>query len=292
VNFRKLLFSIILICATLVSKAQTVGDLTIISANVNKPDIIKVLATTTIYPNTTFFITDNAWDGTSALSTSEGYINWKSPGTPLAPGTVITFSTTSTGVWTFGNSTVTEGTITSTSGFGMSVSGDNVFIIKGTNTSTPSLSDFIWGYSTRSWITSSSTNANTSYLPSTLISYSTTHSSASVNDGYFANGSSSTTSLTISNTDKCAIINLIINPAKWYTSTSSTALSPPDYNIGFATTISYASSTYCKSGSASVTLTGTSGGIYSGSSGLSINSSGTIDLAASIADSVNEYFKN
>ncbi|MCX6210057.1 MAG: PKD domain-containing protein, partial [Bacteroidetes bacterium] len=169
-------------------------------------------------------------------------------------------------------------------------SGDNVFIIKGTNTSTPSLSDFIWGYSTRSWITSSSTNANTSYLPSTLISYSTTHSSASVNDGYFANGSSSTTSLTISNTDKCAIINLIINPAKWYTSTSSTALSPPDYNIGFATTISYASSTYCKSGSASVTLTGTSGGIYSGSSGLSINSSGTIDLAASIAGIQYAYY--
>ncbi|MFY7964518.1 MAG: beta strand repeat-containing protein, partial [Chitinophagaceae bacterium] len=256
----------------------------VISAHSNSPDLIKIVALNTISANSTFVITDNPWDGSvAALRTNEGYLVWTTPSIPISQGTVITFTTTNTGTWSQATSSVDIGSITVNGTFGLSVSGDQLFIFSGTWTTTPT--NFIWGYSSdNSGFDYSGfgtgSQANTSDLPTSLTGY-TTSFTTTYRTAYFANGSSSTSSVSISNTDKCAMIALITNNAKWYKTTSSSAVTPPTYSILFGTFISYSSNAYCSSGTASVTLSGTSGGTYSGSIGLSINSSGTINLAAS-----------
>ncbi|MCX6210911.1 MAG: hypothetical protein NTZ59_15750, partial [Bacteroidetes bacterium] len=183
-KFRKLLFSIILIGATLLSKAQTAGDLAVLNVTPNK-DTIRLIALNTIPANSTFIITDNPWI-TSSFGGNEGYLTWATGASAINPEAVILFSTSSsaTAPWN-SQASVTTGSVTastigatgSANGFSISTSGDNIFILNRISwSSSPSNAEFIWGISTHNsgWTYNSVSNqSNTSDLPSVLSSFST-----------------------------------------------------------------------------------------------------------------------
>ena len=227
----KFLFLILFIGASICSKAQSVGDLAVISASTVNPDAFRVIALNTIPANSIFTFTDNAWDGT-ALQTNEGYLTWNTGLAAISPGTIITFSMggSSATNWS-SSSTVSKGSIITASSnytFSLNTTNENLFILSGYFTSSPSLSSFIWGYNTVSWITSGTVNSSTSYLPSSLNSYNTAFPSPGIYDAYFANGNTSVGSISISNTDKCSMIALLKNYNKWVDTVGTSAAS---YNI-------------------------------------------------------------
>lgn len=161
-----------------VGEGQTAGDFAVLAANAVKPDKLKIIALNNVAASTTILITDNACiTSSSSLRNTEGYIIWTSPSYNLSPGTVITFtSTTTTGSsnWTTSNSSVDIGTYTLGGSFAIATADDNIFILKRSSYSTsPALSEFLWGYNTDVWGYNSSTPSNTSDLPSTLTNFNT-----------------------------------------------------------------------------------------------------------------------
>ena len=106
--FTKYFLIIILSCATVFGKAQTVGDLAIIGVS-SQSDTIKLITLNSIAASSTFTITDNPWiAANSALNTNEGYLTWTTPASVISAGTVITFTTSST--WNV-NAAVTSGSV-------------------------------------------------------------------------------------------------------------------------------------------------------------------------------------
>jgi gliding motility-associated-like protein len=132
-------------------------------------------------------------------------------------------------------------------------------------------------------------------LPVSAISYAGSPycatGTASVTQTGVAGGTfSSTTGLSINSS--AGAINLATSTAGVYTVTysfsngicSNTTMTSITINALPVASISYAGSPYCATGSAAVTQTGVAGGVYSSTTGLSINgSTGAINLAASTA---------
>ena len=104
-------------------------------------------------------VTDNAWTG-SALATTEGVITYTAA-TDLSAGTVIRYSDC---LYLQGGSGWTRST--PIANFDAAVSGDNLLVYQGSEAAP----DFIFGFGFRSnsWITTGTTTANNSYLPTVL----------------------------------------------------------------------------------------------------------------------------
>jgi endonuclease I len=167
----------------LAQTALTAGDIAIIGYNMDDPDAVKFVPLVDLSAGTVIKFTDNAWTGT-ALKTNEG-----------------TYTYTASAV-------VPKGTVVhlATSGMSLSASGDQVFAYQGTQ-SAPS---FIYGLSTKAWITSGLASANTSYLPATLAMGSTAMALTVERDNGYFNQVAVTG-------DKSACLSLIANLANWVT---------------------------------------------------------------------------
>jgi len=75
---------------------DTAGEVAFIGYNADGNDDFAIVALDDVDPNTVVYFTDNEWDG-SAFNAGEGSFGWDSGGVTIAAGTVITFSSTSSG---------------------------------------------------------------------------------------------------------------------------------------------------------------------------------------------------
>lgn len=145
------------------------GDIALIELQTDDPDNFAFVALVDINAGTTVHFTDNAWTG-SALATSEGTLSWTAS-SAITRGTVVTYDGTS----------FSTGTSTGV-GFALSTSGDAVIAYQGSSGSPT----FIYALASNTWITSGSTTATTSYLPTGLINGTTARDFATeVDNSYF-----------------------------------------------------------------------------------------------------------
>jgi hypothetical protein len=143
------------------------GDLTFVKYQSDAPDEFSIITFVDIPASQTFFFTDNAWTTASGpLATNEQTMTWTTPASVISAGNVITFTNTSGSITTItpaGNGTGTNALN------GISTSGDQIFMYKGTSGSP---TQFICGLNfgnAGAWLTAGATSTNDSYLPSDLI---------------------------------------------------------------------------------------------------------------------------
>jgi hypothetical protein len=149
-------------------------------------DGFSILTFVDIPANSVFYFTDNAYTTASGpLATNESTMTWTTPNTIIPAGTTISFNyvTASMVISPSGNGTLT-GNIN-----GLSTSGDQILMFKGTNSTTPTL--FItainWG-NAGAWFTSGTTTSNDSYLPADLTNQVNAISFTSdIDNGYYNN---------------------------------------------------------------------------------------------------------
>jgi endonuclease I len=141
---KKIILAMCFLAAHSVFFAQTVltpGSVVVIGYNYDDPDQVKFVPLVDIAAGTILKFTDNGWNGTS-LTTTEGTDTWTASSN-IAKGTVQTLNSTS---------------------MAFSTSGDQIFIYQGA-ASAPS---FVFGLSTKSWVTGSIAST-TSRKPASLV---------------------------------------------------------------------------------------------------------------------------
>ncbi len=178
------LVGLLLVIAGLSSPVQSQlvpGDIAIIAHNFDDPDQIVFVCMKDLPAGTQILFTDKAWKGTSFAST-EGTYTWTAPSL-LAKGSTVSLLTT---------------------GMSLSTSGDQVFAFQGT-LANPS---FIFGLSTKPWLTSGLTGSATSYLPTSLTNGLTAVAFTTERDnGYFNQVSNSG--------NPSVILSAICNRTNW-----------------------------------------------------------------------------
>ncbi len=243
---RSLIYSFILIFSfiglTQNIKAQTTlgsGDIAVAAVNSANPDKISIVLLKSIAANTVINITDNGFTSTTAGRTGEGFLTFTAP-TSLTAGTILT--------WTNGMTiTGTGWSSNAPSNFALNGSGDQLFIFQGSTTNwvTQTGITLIYGlnYGTVLSATSSASNTvqpSTTLLPSTAFLNLPNVTNA---NGYFANGSSATSSVSVSGTAS-AVLALLIDATKWVGTTASAATFPAySFTIGSGTSPVISSST-------------------------------------------------
>lgn len=203
--------------------ALTAGDIAIIAVNTDATKNVVFVALTDIPASTDISFTDNAWDATTpAWRTGEGTIVW-STSSLVTKGTVVTI--------TLGSPyTVDVGSVTNNTGFNLSTSGDQVLAYEGTTAPTTNASSlWLFAYSTESfaWGDTSNTSDYPTALSGAYVAMTT--STTDVDNSYFANGSSSQTSVSVSGT-KTVLLALFTDSSKYYTNTTG-PLTLPTYTI-------------------------------------------------------------
>jgi hypothetical protein len=141
------------------TQAQTIlapGDLAIIASQSDSPDQFAVILLTDLLADTVVYFTDNGWNDTGALNSSEGTIMWTVPAGGLPTGTIVIFNGDT---WT-----VNYGSLTTSGSLNLSASGDQLLAYQGSSSSPT----FIYALSTTPWVTTGTITSNTTYLPTGL----------------------------------------------------------------------------------------------------------------------------
>lgn len=182
------------------AQTLTAGDFAIVSFNATNPDSFALVALTNLNAGTVLNITDNAYTNTGTLATTEGILTYTAPAGGITAGTVLR--------WTDGGTNSVGFDTAFAPNPGFSASGDNLFIYTGT-AATPT---FIYGITTRSFLTTGTTSSNTTYLPPSLTNGVTAvdiSSGTTVNNGVYSGTFTGT---------KSQLLTSISNPANWTTS--------------------------------------------------------------------------
>lgn len=204
--------------------ALSVGDIAIIAVNTDAPKTFTFVALADIPANTTISFTDNAWNATtSTWRTGEGTIQWSHTAAVTA-GTVITL-TVNTDPYS-----ATIGTVTYNSNFNLSTSGDQILAYQGTTAPTTNTdANWLFAFSTENFAWGN--NSNSSDVPTALsgASVAMTTSTTETDNAYFANGSTATSSVTVSGT-KSELLALFTDASKYYKDDTG-PLTIPAYTI-------------------------------------------------------------
>jgi endonuclease I len=180
---KKIILCLVAFSLVIGASAQTTltpGDIAVIGFNGDDPDVIRFVNLVNIAAGTQVRFTDNAWNGT-ALTTAEGTDTWTAA-TDFAAGTVHSLTPTSVSLGT---------------------TGDQILVYQGTATA-PS---FIFGVSSRSWVTGS-VNTTTSRIPPGLASGSTALAFSTERD----NGAYT---IVANNAPKATLLSSIANQNNW-----------------------------------------------------------------------------
>lgn len=201
----------------------TAGDIAILGVNTDATKSMVFVALEDIPAATEITFTDNAWDATNQVwRTGEGSIVW-STANAVAKGTVVTITLLSP-------YSTDVGAVTDNSSFVLSTSGDQILAYQGTAAPTTN-TDSIWlyGFSTENWVWAN--NSSTSDIPTALAGANVglTSSTSEKDNGYFANGSTSQTSVSVSGT-KAVLLALFTNSSLYYTNDTG-PLSFPAYTV-------------------------------------------------------------
>ncbi len=220
-TFTLFLIGLTFVSFTNIAKAQlTPGDIAITGVNGDAPAAFQFVALSDIPAGTIITFTDNAWDNTAAaFNTNEGYVTWTSPSTIVAKGASFTITQ---GTTDFRTATITPnvGSLTAIASFNIATAGEQIIAFEGRFVNRPTSSasqSFLWALSTREFIYAPGNNTNTSDLPSTLSSYSLAFTGTSVDfdNGYFANGNSSATTVAYTGT-KTGFVALATDRNNYY----------------------------------------------------------------------------
>ncbi len=147
--------------AGVAAQAQTMlapGDIAFTGFSAANPDNFGLVLLRSIAANTTFTITDNAYNADGTRATDESSLNFTAP-SALSAGTVLLFTNLATD-----NSPGFSGNAFTGTNAGFSSNGDNLFLFQG-DILAPS---FIAGFSGQSYITTGVPSSSTTFLPSAL----------------------------------------------------------------------------------------------------------------------------
>ena len=162
------------------------GDIAFTRYKSDDDDGFSILTFVNIPANSVFYFTDNAYTTASGpLATNESTMTWTTPNSIIPAGTAIDFNivTSNTVITPAGNGTVT-GNIN-----GLSTSGDQILMYKGTNSTTPTLfiAGINWG-NAGAWLTSGTPTSNQSFIPADLTDQVNAISFTSeLDNGYYNN---------------------------------------------------------------------------------------------------------
>ncbi len=200
------------------------GDIAILYFNLNNTPTVDRFAFVLlkdISASTVINFTDNGFSSNNPNNTGrtgEGFITFTSSASRVK-GTVITYT---------GNT----GEFTGSGSFDLSTSGDQLFAFQGStaNWGTQNNITLLYGInvSTTNFITTGTASSNASYLPTTL-TLGSTAVRIGANNGYFANGNSSASTVNVSyETSNSSLLALISTSTNWYSSGTAIA-DPPSY---------------------------------------------------------------
>lgn len=245
---RHILSTVLLVFAALLgvstaAQGQTTlspGDMAIIAVNASSTDAFAIVLLKDIAANTVINFTDNSFNSSTAGRTSEGYLTYTAPAAKTA-GTVLT--------WTNGMSISGTGwSSNNPSNFALNGNGgDQLFAFQGpasdSNWTSQSGITLLYGVQYGAApITTGTASSQTSYQPSTALlpaAEFVIFSSTTALNNYFANGSSSSGSVTVSGTVS-SLLTLFDNSAKWFTSSSQVSF--PTYSIAVTSSPAIATS--------------------------------------------------
>lgn len=201
----------------------TAGDIAILGVNTDATKSLAFVALADIPANTTISFTDNAWNATTQTwRTGEGTITWTHTAL-VAKGTVVTI--------TLGATYAADlGTVTTNTNFNLSATGDQILAYEGTTAPTTNAdATWLFGFSIENWVWAD--NSNTSDIPTALIGASVglTSSTTEFDNGYFANGNTTQTTVSVSGT-KAALLVLFCDNTKYFTNDAG-PLTFPAYTI-------------------------------------------------------------
>jgi hypothetical protein len=201
----------------------SVGDVSVIGFNSANPDKIAIILLKDITANTVINITDNGFTALTTARTGEGFLTYTAPSNQPA-GTVL--------FWTNGQSiTGTGWNSAAPTNFALNASGDQLFIFQGNtaNWGTQTGITLLWGGNFGTALSATSSAANT-VQPSALTGAAFLNlPTASSANTYFANGSTNTTSVTLSNSAS-NLFTTFGDASKWF-GASSTSVTFPTYSI-------------------------------------------------------------
>ncbi len=147
------------------------GDLVIVTANQDGADNFDFIPLVDLQAGTVIKFTDNGYNASNALTSSEGTITWTAS-TAVSKGTVVSFSGTASGDW------ATSGS------YSLSSSGDNLLVYQGTSTAPSFIYGIGWG-KTNVWTYSGSNDSN---IPAALSVANKTIVTLGTLDDYQYNG--------------------------------------------------------------------------------------------------------
>lgn len=150
------------------------GTIAIIGYEGDSPDWFSIVLLEDIPEGTVVYFTDNGFNDTGALNTTEGTIAWTVPAGGLTAGSVVKFTGDT---WS-----VDQGSVTTTGSFNLATGGDQIIVYQGSSSS-PS---FIYAISSLPWATSGTISSNTTYLPTGLVDGETAFDfSIEYDNGYY-----------------------------------------------------------------------------------------------------------
>ncbi len=121
------------ICVSLSLHAQSTGDLSFVDICADGPDAFTLVALEEIPANRTIYLRDDEWNGTTWADANEGFITWSTGASPIARGTIISFS----GVTDGQTLTVNIGTAVAGGNRGLGAGDESIFCYTGTDANTP-----------------------------------------------------------------------------------------------------------------------------------------------------------
>ena len=203
------------------------GDVAIISLNTSTNDRFSVVLLKDIAINTVINFTDCGFATTTTGRTGEGFLIYTAPSAQTA-GTILTWNNGMTITGTGWNSAAPTS-------FALAAGGDQLFAFQGStaNWATQTSITLLYGINcgNSGFISSGSATSNNSYQPSGL-TLGTNLTSIAAENGYFANGNSSQTTVSVS-ANQASLLNLISSSGNWYTNAAATTF--PSYTIGLIT---------------------------------------------------------
>ncbi|WP_392477995.1 SdiA-regulated domain-containing protein [Nostoc sp. C110] len=116
--------------------ALTQGDIAFISFNADE-DGWSIVTFVDIEPNTTIYFTDNEATSTTAFNTGESYFQWTSGSSTINAGTVIRFTGVDVATLAASVGTLSRATVSGSSNYGLSASGDVIYAFLGSSASAP-----------------------------------------------------------------------------------------------------------------------------------------------------------
>lgn len=248
------------------------GDIAFLTYNADAPDEFSFVTLVDLNPGTVIHFTDNGFVSATTGRTGEGFLTFTVPsGTTYTAGTVFK--------WTRDVSvTGTPWSSAAPNAFDFNSTADQLFAFQGstsnwaTQTSITLLAGFI---QKTTWLTTGTASATTSYQPSGLAE--TLIVSLATENGYFANGTSTAATVTVSGTKEQLLALFDDGATKWHNNATG-PLTSPTYTITItqAQSITFGALSAVTYGAAPFALTATA------SSGLAVTYTSSNESVATI----------